>query len=223
MSLTDEAIEKIKAMIVAGELRPGDRLPKEPELADRLGLSRNSLREAVRALALVRVLDVRQGDGTYVTSLEPELLLDAMKFVLDFHRDTTMLQLFEVRRILEPAAVAMATVRVSDSEIARLREILGTATPDSSIEDFVRADIEFHQRLNAASGNQVLCSIIEGLVAPTTRARLWRGRTETNALEKSLNEHRMILHGVEQRDADLARSWATIHISGIEEWLRIQE
>ncbi|MGZ3506084.1 MAG: FadR/GntR family transcriptional regulator [Vulcanimicrobiaceae bacterium] len=223
MSLTDEAIEKIKAMIVAGELRPGDRLPKEPELADRLGLSRNSLREAVRALALVRVLDVRQGDGTYVTSLEPELLLDAMKFVLDFHRDTTMLQLFEVRRILEPAAVAMATVRVSDSEIARLREILGTATPDSSIEDFVRADIEFHQCLNAASGNQVLCSIIEGLVAPTTRARLWRGRTETNALEKSLNEHRMILHGVEQRDADLARSWATIHISGIEEWLRIQE
>ena len=223
MSLTDEAIEKIKTMIVDGELHPGDRLPKEPELADRLGLSRNSLREAVRALSLVRVLDVRQGDGTYVTSLEPNLLLDAMKFVLDFHRDTTMLQLFEVRRILEPAAIAMATKYISDSEVAGLHELLATSTPESSIEDFVKTDIEFHQRLNAASGNQVLCSIIDGLVAPTTRARLLRGRTEVNALEKSVHEHRMILHGVERRDADLARSWATIHISGIEEWLRIQE
>ena len=96
MALTDEAIERIKEMIVSGELRPGDRLPKEADLATRLGLSRNSLREAVRALSLVRVLDVRQGDGTYVTSLRPELLLDALdeeadieKFIatdLEFHR-----------------------------------------------------------------------------------------------------------------------------------------
>jgi GntR family transcriptional repressor for pyruvate dehydrogenase complex len=223
MSLTDEAIEKIKGMIVAGELHPGDRLPKEPELAERLGLSRNSLREAVRALSLVRVLDVRQGDGTYVTSLEPDLLLDAMKFVLDFHRDTTLLQLFEVRRILEPAAVAIATLRMTDADVARLREILSTTTLESSIEDFVNTDIAFHKHLNAGSGNQVLCSIIDGLVAPTTRARIWRGRLQENALEKSLNEHRMILHGIETRDPDLARSWATVHISGVEEFLRTAE
>ncbi|MFC9955615.1 FadR/GntR family transcriptional regulator, partial [Streptomyces prasinus] len=91
MPVTDEAIEKIKAMIVAGELRPGERLPKEADLAGRLGLSRNSLREAVKALSLIRVLDVRQGDGTYVTSLEPALLLDALGFVVDFHHDDTVL------------------------------------------------------------------------------------------------------------------------------------
>ncbi len=106
MALTDEAIDKISAMIMSGELGPGDRLPKEADLADRLGLSRNSLREAVRALSMIRVLDVRQGDGTYVTSLEPNLLLDALSFVVDFHRDDTVLQFFEVRRILEPAAAA---------------------------------------------------------------------------------------------------------------------
>ena len=78
MSVTDEAIETIKGMIVSGELRPGDRLPREADLAQRLGLSRSSLREAVRALSLVRILDVRQGDGTYVTSLDASLLLDAL-------------------------------------------------------------------------------------------------------------------------------------------------
>src|SRR4029079_15236830 len=98
-----------KEMIVSGELGPGARLPKEADLAERLGLSRNSLREAVRALSLINVLDVRQGDGTYVTSLELHLLLDAMSFVVDFHRDDTVLQFLEVRRILEPAATALAT------------------------------------------------------------------------------------------------------------------
>ena len=75
MTVTDEAIEKIKGMIVSGALRPGDRLPKESELAADLGLSRNSLREAVRALSLIRILDVRQGDGTYVTDLDVSQLL----------------------------------------------------------------------------------------------------------------------------------------------------
>src|SRR5882724_3678993 len=114
MAVTDEAIEKIKEMIVSGALRPGDRLPKESELAAELGLSRNSLREAVRALSLIRVLDVRQGDGTYVTSLKPELLLEAVAFVVDLHRDDTVLQLLEVRRILEPAATAMASQAMTD-------------------------------------------------------------------------------------------------------------
>jgi DNA-binding FadR family transcriptional regulator len=76
VSRTDDAIASIKQMIVTGELRPGDRLPREPDLAERLNLSRNSLREAVRALSLIRVLDVRQGDGTYVTDLDPTTLLE---------------------------------------------------------------------------------------------------------------------------------------------------
>ena len=100
MAVTDEAIEKIKEMIIKGRLRPGDRLPKEADLAAELGLSRSSLREAVRALSLIHVLDVRQGDGTYVTSLEPARLLEAMSFVVDFHRDDTVLEFLEVRRIL---------------------------------------------------------------------------------------------------------------------------
>src|SRR5918992_4792486 len=124
MAVTDEAIEKIKGMIVSGEMRPGDRLPREADLAERLGLPRNSLREAVKALSLIRVLDVRQGDGTYVTSLSPNLLLDAMAFVVDFHRDDTVLHFLEVRRIIEPAAAAMAAVQMTDDAIEKLEQIM---------------------------------------------------------------------------------------------------
>ena len=76
MPMTDNAIEGIKGIIVNGELSPGQPLPPEKELSESLGLSRNSLREVVRALSLMRILDVRHGDGTYVTSLEPQLLLE---------------------------------------------------------------------------------------------------------------------------------------------------
>src|SRR5256885_2686285 len=114
-SVTDEAIEKIREMIVSGRWGPGDRLPREADLAAELGLSRNSLREAVRALSLLRVLEVRQGDGTYVSSLKPDLLLESTGFVTHLLGDQTMLQLFEVRRLLEPAAAAMAAGRMDEA------------------------------------------------------------------------------------------------------------
>ena len=129
MAVTDEAIEKMKAMITSGALRAGDRLPREADLAAELGLSRSSLREAVRALSLVNILDVRRGDGTYVTSLEPRLLLEALSFIVDFHRDDTVLkQLLRVRRILEPAATAMAAERITDSRGATACASCSTAS-----------------------------------------------------------------------------------------------
>ncbi|MGW7515367.1 FadR/GntR family transcriptional regulator [Streptomyces sp. NPDC054796] len=220
MAVTDEAIEKIKGMIVAGALRPGDRLPKESELATELGLSRNSLREAVRALSLIRILDVRQGDGTYVTSLDPQLLLEAMSFVVDFHRDDTVLEFLAVRRILEPAATAMAGDRISEAELDALEAQLDALGPDPSVEDLVAADLEFHRRIVAASGNSVLCSLLDGLSGPTTRARVWRGLTQENAVPRTLHEHRQILAALRARDAEAARSWSTVHVASVEQWLR---
>src|SRR4051794_27988704 len=108
MSLTQRAIDEIKAMIIRGELAAGDRLPKEADLAARLGLSRTSLREAVRALTLARILEARQGDGTYVTSLEPSMLLEPLTFMADFHQDRTLLQVLEGRRVHEGGAGALA-------------------------------------------------------------------------------------------------------------------
>ena len=220
MPVTDEAIEKIKAMIVTGELGPGDRLPKENDLAERLGLSRNSLREAVKALSLIRVLDVRQGDGTYVTSLEPNLLLDAMSFVVDFHRDDTVLEFLEVRRILEPAATAMAAVHMADDQITELRKVLDQLADVPTIEALVSNDLEFHRRIALGSGNTVLCSLLDGLSGPTTRARIWRGLTQEGAVDKTREQHTAICDAIEARQPEVARSWATVHIAGVEQWLR---
>jgi DNA-binding FadR family transcriptional regulator len=220
VALTDEAIGKIKEMIISGRVRPGEKLPKEADLAAELGLSRNSLREAVKALTLVNVLDVRQGDGTYATSLAPSLLLEALSFIIDFHRDDTVLEFFEVRRILEPAATGLAAVRMSPEEKAELGKILDAVTVESPVDDFVATDLEFHKKIAVGSGNSVLASLVDNMSLPTARARIWRGMTEPGALERTLAEHRAIHRAILSGDTDLARSWATVHIGGIESWLR---
>ncbi|WP_424536030.1 FadR/GntR family transcriptional regulator [Sphaerisporangium viridialbum] len=220
MAVTDAAIDKIKGMIVSGELAPGARLPKEADLAERLGLSRNSLREAVRALALINVLDVRQGDGTYVTSLEPRLLLDALSFVVDFHRDDTVLEFFQVRRILEPSATAMAAANMSADAVEELRTILEALPEDPNIEQLVANDLDFHQAIAKGSGNTVLCSLIESLSGPTTRARIWRGLTQEGATAKTREQHTAIYEAIASHQPDVAHAWATVHVAGVEEWLR---
>ncbi|WP_030438016.1 FadR/GntR family transcriptional regulator [Actinoplanes subtropicus] len=221
MAVTDEAIEKIKAMIVAGDLRPGDRLPREADLAERLGLSRNSLREAVKALSLIRVLDVRQGDGTYVTSLAPQLLLDALSFIVDFHRDDTVLEFFEVRRILEPAATVLAAQRMTEDDVRELRTVFADLSDDAGIDELVANDLSFHHRIASGAGNALLCSLIDSLSGPTTRARIWRGLTQAGAVEKTREQHAAILDAIATRQPELARSWATVHVAGVEDWLRV--
>jgi GntR family transcriptional repressor for pyruvate dehydrogenase complex len=220
LAVTDEAIEKIKAMITSGALRAGDRLPREADLAADLGLSRSSLREAVRALSLVNILDVRRGDGTYVTSLEPRLLLEALSFIVDFHDDDdTLLEFLRVRRILEPAATAMAAERITAEESDGLRGLLDSIGPDPAAEELVANDLEFHRRIVACSGNSVLSSLLESMSGPTTRARIWRGLTQAGGRARTLAEHRAILEALAAHEPEVARSWATVHIAGVEQWL----
>jgi DNA-binding FadR family transcriptional regulator len=88
------------------------------------------------------------------------------------------------------------------------------------VEELVAADLEFHRQIALGAGNPVLASLVDNMSAPTTRARIWRGMTEPRALERTLAEHRAIYDAILARDADLARSWATVHIGGIESWLR---
>lgn len=220
MAVTDEAIIRIKEMLLSGELKAGDRLPPEKELSERLGLSRSSLREAVKALDLIRVLDVRRGDGTYVTSLEPQLLTEAIAFVVDLHRDSSVLELFEVRRILEPASAAMAASRISAEQLKILRDAVTGVDGETSVEDLVAHDLQFHGLIAVAGGNNYLCTLLDGLSSSTARARVWRGLTQEKAVDRTLSEHLAIVEALERQDSELARALMTVHISGIEQWLR---
>ena len=192
MAVTDEAILRIKEMIVSGELRPGDRLPREADLADRLGLSRNSLREAVKALS----------------------------FVVDLHHDDTVLEVLEVRRILEPAATALAATLISDEEIGTLYELCDKASTVDTVEHLVDNDMEFHRRIAEASGNAYLARLLDSLSGPTARARIWRGITQAKAASRTVAEHRAIADALAARQPDVARAWSTVHVAGVEQWLR---
>jgi GntR family transcriptional repressor for pyruvate dehydrogenase complex len=219
-SVTDEAIERIRQIIMSGEWGPGTRLPNEAELAGRLGISRNSLREAVRALSLLRVLEVRQGDGTYVSSLEPDLLLESTRFVSHLLGDKTVVELFEVRRILEPAAAALAAVRIDEQGLAKLRLELDRMAAATTSEGLVEPDAAFHAIVADAAGNSVLSSLLETLSTRTMRARIWRGRLESGVLDATRAEHSRIYEAIAARDPELARTVAAAHVANSEHWLR---
>lgn len=227
MALSDNAVDAIKNMILDGRLRAGDRLPVEKDLAAALGLSRGTLREAVRALTLIGVLDTRQGDGTYVTSLEPHLLLGSLSFTMDLHQDTAELFLLETRRALESHATAQAAVRLPEGDLALLERILHDAEAllDAERVDhgaLLEHDRAFHRTIVRSAGNPVLASLTESLSGQTMRARLWRELTDDGAARRTLGEHRAILDALVARDPELARIRAAVHVAGVEDFVRGQ-
>ena len=207
-------------MILSGEAGPGEKLPKEKELASRLGLSRSSLREAVRALTLMGVLNVRQGDGTYVTSLDPHLLLDSVGLVVELSQERTVLELLEVRRMIEPGATALGAARIDGAGIEKLKACLERMEAAPDPQTLVEADDEFHETIVRAAGNQTLSSLIRALSSRTMRARAWRVLADEGVVEVTRLGHREIYRAIEGRDPDLARAAATTHISEVEFWFR---
>jgi GntR family transcriptional regulator, transcriptional repressor for pyruvate dehydrogenase complex len=220
-SVTEDAIDRIRDQIAYGQWGPGTRLPREADLAKQLGLSRNSLREAVRALALARVLEVRQGDGTYVSSLEPDELFEPTLSATNLLRGRTVLELFEVRRMLEPEAAAMAAHRADKEVIAALRgELDRMIAAGDRAEELIEADAAFHDVIGGAPGNGVLRALLRSLSTSTVRARLWHGIADRGALDLAREEHRRIYDAVAIGDADLARAATLLHIVTNESWLR---
>jgi GntR family transcriptional repressor for pyruvate dehydrogenase complex len=216
---TDRAIAQLRSMIADGRFAPGQRLPPEKELGDVLGVSRNSLREAVTALQVMGILDVRRGDGTFVTALGAEALAEALGFVLDLHQGRSILEIFEIRRLLEPHAAARAAEQIDPPALADLMATLGQVGPGTAVEDLVRHDLAFHHAIAVAGGNALLAGLLDALAGPTVRARVWRGMTQTGAVDRTLAEHGAILDAITMHDGELARSLTVAHIRGVEQWL----
>ncbi len=176
----------------------------------------------MRALSQLRVLEVRQGDGTYVSSLEPDLLLESTGFVTHLLLGDSALELFEVRRILEGAAAALAAARITDAGRTELTLMLDRMAKADGVEDLVEADVGFHAVIARATGNALLTSLLAMLSTRTMRVRLWRGRAVDNALDVTRDEHRRIHEAIMSGDPELARAAATAHIASGERWVRSQ-
>jgi DNA-binding FadR family transcriptional regulator len=211
-------------MIIDGRLRPGDRLPIEKDLAAALGVSRNPLREGVRALSIMGVLETRQGDGTYVTKLDPSMLLAPMGFVVDLHDGTGTHHLHVVRRILETEGAALAARDIAADKLAAAEELLRRneaelARPDPDHETVIENDIAFHRIIAEAAGNPVLTALIDALGGRTMRDRLRRSIAEPGADETAHREHRSILAALANHDPDRARTRMAAHLFTVEDYL----
>jgi GntR family transcriptional repressor for pyruvate dehydrogenase complex len=220
LPLTDQAIAKIKELIISGEFKPASKLPREQDLAARLGLSRNSLREAVRALALIGVLDTRVGDGTYVTSLDADALLTGMGFIGELLDPSLLLEVSHVRRILEPVATGQAATRLTEDDFLALEACLTQMDEAETTEVFIAADTEFHRIIVLAAGNATLASVIQSLSGGMLRSRLWRAMTDHGAIEITRQRHRDIYAALREGNAERASAADFIHLSESDGWLR---
>ncbi|WP_432066207.1 FadR/GntR family transcriptional regulator [Streptomyces sp. C10-9-1] len=221
-TVTQRAIEQVKKMIAEGRLRPGDRLPTERDLAAQLAISRSSMREAVRALTVMGVLEARHGSGIYVTRLEAGDLLGSFGVVADLSRGEKLVELLETRRALESAATALAAARISAEQLAEVARCLEAMKETEDPEVLLAHDLDFHRAIAAASGNGTMAAMLEGLSSQTFRARVWRGYAEEGAFERTRREHARIYRSLVARDPEAARAASAAHVGEVEEWLRAQ-
>jgi GntR family transcriptional regulator, transcriptional repressor for pyruvate dehydrogenase complex len=221
-TLPEEIADRLLNLIRDQQLRPGDRLPAERELARRLGVSRPVLREALRALSLMKVVDIRQGTGTYVTSLEPRQLISHLDFA--FSSDTVALaKVFEARRVVELGNVRLAARRISDDDLARLAVLfsdLSGALDDA--QRFSELDIAFHDAICAAADNFMLAQF---MTIVDTLGRVSRQRTggRREVRETAAADHRRILDALRARNPGAAERAMRAHLDHIEAAFRTLE
>src|SRR5690349_20710126 len=181
------------------------------------------MREAVKVLAVARVLEVRRGDGTYVTSLRPDLLLGGLSGALELLQgDTdTLLDIMEVRRLFEPMAAALAATRIAEPGLVVVKQHLDAMREArDDVELLNLHDAAFHRAVVAATGNDTLVTLLEGISGQTLRARIWRGLVDADAAGRTVAEHEAIYLALVARDGPLAQAAALLHVSNTEGWLR---
>jgi GntR family transcriptional repressor for pyruvate dehydrogenase complex len=218
-TLPEEVANRLLVLIRDQHLRPGAKLPAERNLAAMMDVSRPVVREALRALALMRVVDIRPGAGTYVTSLEPKQLIAHLDFV--FAKDSVALvQLLEARRVVEVGNARLAAFRITESEVAALQELVVSLA--SCIDDpdrFSEVDIALHEAVCAAAGNFLLSQFmnIVSALGKVSRERTGGFRRVRVA---ALHDHRRILDALRAHDPDAAEQAMLAHLDHVELGLR---
>jgi GntR family transcriptional regulator, transcriptional repressor for pyruvate dehydrogenase complex len=210
----EEVARQIEQLILK-KLQPGDKLPAERELAGLLGVSRSSIRDAIRRLEMVGLVEPRQGAGTVVREISTDALVNPLTNVIA-HRRQLVGELLDFRKMLEPPLAARAAAHASGGEIAGMDEIL--QRQDRKVragELAVEEDSEFHYRIALASGNSVVLKVMDVVMDLLRETRSRSLQTEGRP-QKSLAGHRRILVAIKRRDAAAAESAMRQHIKDVE-------
>ena len=218
-SVSERVVHRVLELIRAGDLAAGRKLPAERVLASQLEISRPTVREALRALSILGVLEIRHGDGVYVSSLEETKLLEPLDFFVSLTAQNTA-QLFDARIHYEPVTVGLATERLLGTSIDRLAEIVGAqrAVPDDA-ELFHDTDVEFHMILMDGSGNVFLARFGKMLQLLGEKSRREFQRRKSMR-QQSIRDHGEILAAVRARDAFAATRSMCRHMVNVRNALR---
>jgi GntR family transcriptional repressor for pyruvate dehydrogenase complex len=218
-SLGQQVVSRVLELVRTGNLRPGDRLPPERELIEIFRISRPSLREALRALSILGVVEARHGGGAYVTDLEARTLLAPLDFFLSLSR-SNLDDAFESRRIIEVEIARKAAINANAGDLADLRAMIDAhATVATDPIGFRILDSRFHEKLSAIAGNAVLQHIAYGLYNLGLDIRR-RATAELGIIDQSTADHARIVAAIAARNPDRAADEMRIHLSHIEDSTR---
>lgn len=217
--VVDEAIQGLRERIESGEFGPGSRLPPESVLAEQMHLSRLSLREAVRALVMAGVLEIRRGNGTFVTDLRPDQMMRVLGRFLELAHDSHLGELFECRRVLEPGATALAATRIGEETLGLLHGSIERMAAMTDPELLVAEDLRFHAMIVAATGNKTLESLADSIAQRTVRARIWRALVKEDVASWTHQQHLAIYQALHARDSLAAYAAAARHVAEVENWI----
>ena len=213
-SVAEMVVRRILDMVKSGVLKAGDALPPERDLALSLDVSRPSVREAMRGLAVLGVVKSRQGGGAYISDLGPDALLGPIQFYLSLEQ-MNIRELYDARSLIESDVARRAAVNITDADLARLEALL--ATQHDTIGDalaFRKSDFEFHEIIWIGSGNAFLKRIGESLNVIGLEFRK-RASERPGVLEQSLRDHRRLLDALKARDPAAAASAAEAHMQNV--------
>ena len=212
----EQVAEQIRKLITDGTLEPGDLLPPERELAAKLGVGRSSVRDAVRTLEVMGILEPRQGHGTVVRDLSTDALVVPLASVLTRKREMVQ-ELLDVRRMIEPGLAARAAKNATAEEIAHMAEILRRHEAKLRRgEQAVDEDDEFHYAIALAARNSVVLRVIDVLMDLLRESRS-RSLQVPGRPRRSFDGHRRILRAIQRRDAEAAEAAVKKHLQEIEE------
>lgn len=222
----EEIVQQIKDLVYEGNLKPGDRLPSERELSERLNVSRASVREALSALAAMGIIVIRRGEGTFVQNIRNQDIVDSlsMALLMDLNRQQTAMELLEARRALEGEAAFLAARRANQQDLEKLAELLIEMEHDFQKGILgEETDLRFHLAIAEAAKNSVLSRLMH-TVSDTMRQALRTSRqrlyTTPGTPDVLLEQHRAIFEAIKARNPGGARKALKLHLSFVENELK---